>query len=112
MPIHRPGQTVRETPTHVLRLPLRLEPWQAAEIGKTFEASRLLYNSLVRRFKRQYRLYQHTRQYKISTAVLADKKSSKKAKSRARAILKQTQEEYGFTRPAFEAASSELCGAG
>lgn len=43
MPIHRPGQTVRETPTHVLRLPLCLEPWQAAEIDKTFEASRLLY---------------------------------------------------------------------
>ena len=110
MPIHRPGQTVRETPTHVLRLPLCLGPWQAAEVDKTFEASRLLYNSLVHRFKRQYRLYQHTRQYKISTAVLADKKSSKKAKSKARAILKQTQEEYGFTRPAFEAASSELCG--
>ena len=50
MPIHRPGQTVRETPTHVLTLPLDVEPWQAADLGKTFEAARLLYNSLVRYF--------------------------------------------------------------
>ena len=50
MPIHRPEQTVRETPTHVLTLPLDVEPWQAADLGKTFEAARLLYNSLVRYF--------------------------------------------------------------
>ena len=63
MPIHRPGQTVRETPTHVLTLPLDVEPWQAADLGKTIEAARLLYNSLVRYFLKQYDLYLKSRQY-------------------------------------------------
>ena len=67
MPIHRPGQTVSETPSHVLTLPLEVEPWQTTDLDKTFEAARLLYNSLVRHFLKQYELYQNSRQYKIST---------------------------------------------
>ena len=40
MPIHRPGQVIKETPTHTLTLPLKIEPWQARDLDKTFEAAR------------------------------------------------------------------------
>lgn len=109
MPIHRPGQTVRETPTHVLTLPLDVEPWQAADLGKTFEAARLLYNSLVRYFLKQYDLYLKSRQYKISAAVLTDKKATKAQKFRARRVLANTREKFGLSRTGFESKSSDLC---
>ena len=85
--IHRPGQEVQETPTHILRLPLILESHQQKELDKVFEASRLLYNSMVRFFLRQYELYKQSKQYKLSTAILEDKNSTKAQKFRARKVL-------------------------
>lgn len=110
MPIHRPGQTVSETPSHVLTLPLEVEPWQTTDLDKTFEAARLLYNSLVRHFLKQYELYQNSRQYKISTAILENKKSTDSQKFRARRVLNALKDKLGLSRTGFESKSAKLCG--
>lgn len=107
--IHRPGQIIIETPTHVLVQELLPEIWQQDKLDNMFEAARHLYNTLVEHYLNQYKLYQESRQYKISIAILNDNKSTKKQKCIARKTLAKTQLEYGFSLSSFEAESSKLC---
>lgn len=109
MPIHRPGQVIKETPTHTLTLPLKIEPWQARDLDKTFEAARLLYNSLTSYFLKQHKLYINSRQYRISTEIMNSKTLTSSQRFRAQKTLKQLKVKFGFTRADFERKSSELC---